>query len=114
MWQYLTWAALAVAGAAGGWFASAWVHQRKLDGLRVQLKVLRQTMQANADQARRQVGQLQAELASRPPAVRPVEDVLADGYRRRSAVADRGVPLDDGFAQTVVVHDHFPKTILMR
>jgi hypothetical protein len=114
MWQYLTWAALAAAGAAVGWFASAWVHQRKLEALRVQLKVLRQTLQANADQARRQVGQLQAELASRPPLVRPIDDALVDGFRRKPAAADRFVVLEDGFPQTAVIHDSFPKTMLMR
>ena len=114
MWQTLTWAALAVAGAAGGWFASAWLHQRKLDVLRVQLKVLRQTMQANSDQARRQIGQLQAELASRPPASRSVDDALVDGIRRRPAAPDRYVVMEDGFPQTAVIHDEFPKTMLMR
>lgn len=54
----------------GGWLASAWFYRRKLQALQMQLKVVRKTAAVHADQARRQIGQLQAELAAR--ASRPV------------------------------------------
>jgi hypothetical protein len=123
MLQTLIWAGLAAAGLAVGWFASAWVHRRRIDFLQVQLKVLRQTMQANTEQARRQVGQLQAELAARPPAPAPARSEpahvpatpLAEGIRRRPAAPDRFVVLEDGFPQTAVVAgDAFAPTRLMR
>ena len=121
MLQTLIWTGLAAAGLALGWFASAWVHRRRIDFLQVQLKVLRQTMHANTDQARRQVGQLQAELAARPPAPprhepAPVSSTpLTEGIRRRPAAPDRYVVLEDGFPQTAVVAgDAFAPTRLMR
>ncbi len=117
MLQYMTWAALALAGLAAGWFASAWIHQRRIDFLQMQLKVLRQTMAANTDQARRQIGQLQADLAARPPAPRAAEpqpQPLADGMRRKPAAPDRYVVMEDGFPQTAVIGDAFAPTVLMR
>ena len=116
MMQTLIWASLAAGGLAAGWFASAWLHQRRIDFLQVQLRVMRQTMQANTDQARRQIGQLQAELAARPPA-RPVEQAatpLPDGIRRKPAAPDRYVVMEDGFPQTAVIGEAFPPTVLMR
>lgn len=114
MWQYFTCAVFGVAGVAAGWFASAWVLQRRIDVLQLQLKVLRQTLHANSDQARRQIGQLQAELASRPPAPQPAAEDRAVDIRRKPAAPDSGVAHEDGFAQTAVIGDHFPKTIFMR
>ncbi len=117
MLQSLIWASLAVAGLAAGWFISAWVHQRRIDFLQVQLKVMRQTMVANTDQARRQIGQLQAELATRPPAIRPPEAAdtpLPDGIRRKPAAPDRYVVMEDGFPQTAIIGEHFPPTMMMR
>lgn len=114
MLQYLTWAGLALAGLAVGWYASAWLHQRRINFLQVQLRVMRQTAQAHTDQARRQIGQLQAELASRPPAPDVVQTPLPDGIRRRPATPDRYVVMDDGFPQTAVIGDAFPPTVLMR
>jgi len=107
-----------IAGAtllACGWFASAWVYQRKIDVLGLQLRVMRQTATAHADQARRQIGQLQAELATRPAPVRPDPDLSTDPPpRRRPAAPDRFVVLEDGFAQTAIVADGFAPTQLMR
>jgi hypothetical protein len=51
-----------------GWLASAWMHQRRIEVLRLQLRQAKQTAADHAAQARKQIGQLQAELASRPPA----------------------------------------------
>ncbi|MBL8362314.1 MAG: hypothetical protein JNN18_17625 [Rubrivivax sp.] len=58
-------AALALLGC--GWLASAWLHQRQIEVLRLQLRQAKQTAADHATQARKQIGQLQAELASRPP-----------------------------------------------
>lgn len=117
MLQYVFWASLAVAGLAIGWFAGAWVHQRRIDFLQIQMKVMRQTMAAHTDQARRQIGQLQAELATRPPAIRApevAETPLPDGIRRKPAAPDRYGVMDDGFPQTAIIGEHFPPTVLMR
>lgn len=124
MLQYVIWTCLALAGGVTGWFASAWLHQRRIEALQVQLRVMRQTMSAHSDQARRQIGQLQAELAQRPPAPVPetaVEQVrekiapLMDGMRRRPAAPDRFVVMEDGFPQTAVVGgDGFAPTQLIR
>ena len=117
MLQYLTWAGVAVALLTAGWTASAWVYQRKLNFLQMQLKVMRQTAVAHTDQARRQIGQLQTELARRPPApsadLAP-ETTLVDGIRRRAAAPDRFVVLEDGFAQTAVIGEAFAPTQMMR
>jgi hypothetical protein len=115
MLQFLLWAAAAVALLALGWWASARHHQRKIDFLQVQLKVTRQTAQAHGDQARRQIGQLQADLASRPPAPQPrvaPEDVPADTSRRKLAVPDRFERHDDGFPHTAVIGPGFAPTEL--
>ena len=117
MMQYLTWAGLALGGLVVGWYASAWLHQRRIDFLQVQLKVVRQTAQANTDQARRQIGQLQAELAARPAPARPPEAAhtpLPEGIRRKPSPRDRYGVMDDGFPQTAVIGEVFPPTVLMR
>lgn len=124
MLQSVIWVCMALAGGVCGWFASAWLHQRRIAALQVQLRVMRQTMTAHGDQARRQIGQLQAELAQRPPAPVPetaVEQVrgqiapLMDGMRRRSAAPDRFVMHEDGFPATAVVGgDGFAPTQIIR
>jgi hypothetical protein len=113
MLQYLMWAGVAAVCLAAGWWASARHHQRKIDLLQLQLKVVRQTAQAHTDQARRQIGQLQAELATRPPAPQPlVPPPAADTPRRRVAAPDRFERHDDGFPQTAVIGAAFAPTQL--
>ena len=112
MLEYLIWAAAAVALPAVGWWASARHHQRKIDLLLQQLKVTRQTAQAHTDQARRQIGQLQAELATRPPAPLPREAPATEAPRRKVAAPDRFERHDDGFPQTAVIGDAFAPTQL--
>lgn len=124
MLQYMIWVCMALGGGVAGWFAAAWLHQRRIAALQVQLRVMRQTMAAHGDQARRQIGQLQAELAQRPPAPVPesaVEQVrgqiapLMDGMRRRAAVPDRFVMHEDGFPATAVIGgDGFAPTQISR
>ncbi len=112
MLQYLMWANAAVALLAMGWWASARHHQRKIDLLEVQLKVTRQTAQAHTEQARRQIGKLQAELAARPPAPQ-AGDAPASAPRRKVAARDRFEHHDDGFAQAAVIGDAFKPTQLL-
>jgi hypothetical protein len=123
MLQYVLWASLALAGGVAGWLVSAWLHQRRIQALQVQIRVVRQTLTAHGDQARRQIGQLQAELAQRPPVPLPettVESVrekiapIVEGIRRRPAAPDRYVMMEDGFPQTAVVGgDDFAPTRLI-
>jgi len=112
MLQYLLWAGAGAALLAAGWWASARHHQRKIDFLQLQLKVTRQTAQAHTDQARRQIGQLQAELATRPPAPQPLVP-SAESPRRKVAAPDRFERHDDGFPQTAVIGAGFAPTELL-
>lgn len=111
MLQYLMWANAAAALLGVGWWASARYHQRKIDLLEVQLKVTRQTAQAHTEQARRQIGKLQADLATRPPAPQPRESA-ADTPRRKVAAPDRFERHEDGFPLTAVIGDGFKPTEL--
>ncbi len=61
-----------------GWLASAWLHQRKIEVLRLQLRQTKQTAADHATQARKQIAQLQAELASRPPGRARVDAAASD------------------------------------
>ncbi len=64
----LIWTAVALVMLACGWYASAWYHKRKIAALRDQMKAVRQLAAEHANQARRQIGQLQADLAARQAA----------------------------------------------
>ena len=129
----LLWIVPALALLAGGWFASAWFHQRKIDALSGQLKAVRQTAADHANQVRRQIGQLQAELAARPPAtaaqrearaaaVTPapapaptpasVAAAAAAAVAARRAAAEKLVP-DHGFASTAIANNGFATTEVM-
>ena len=129
----LLWIVPALALLAGGWFASAWFHQRKIDALSGQLKAVRQTATDHANQVRRQIGQLQAELAARPPAtaaqrearaaaVTPapapaptpasVAAAAAAAVAARRAAAEKLVP-DHGFASTAIANNGFATTEVM-
>lgn len=106
---YLGWTVAGLLMLACGWLASAWFHQRTISMLEVRLKVLRQTAATHADQARRQIGQLQADLAGRPPAALPgaaPEPVAAAPQRprRRAGVHhQKFARADDGFPHTALV-----------
>lgn len=111
---------------ACGWFADGWFQRRKIAVLHAQLKATRQTAAEHSDQARRQIGQLQAELAARPaataaPRVKPAAvpapisaDTAAAAAAVRRAAAERLVP-DHGFAQTAIgaAHHGFATTEVM-
>ena len=114
MLQYLIWAVAAPILFAAGWWASTRRLQRKVDLLQLQLKVVRETAQAHTAQARRQIGQLQADLATRPPAPQPAlpPEQPADTPRRRVAAPDRFERHDDGFPHTAVIGAGFAPTEL--
>lgn len=110
---------------AGGWFASAWFHQRKIAALQGQIKTVKQTAAEHANQARRQIAQLQAEIESRKAAVPPprrapapappAKTVVAEKNQpRRSFVADADLVAPAGFAHTTIVpRDGFASTEVM-
>jgi hypothetical protein len=94
MLQYFLWVSLTLAGGVAGWMACAWLYRQRIQVLQLQMRVMRQTMSANTDQARRQIGQLQA--GGGTPAVagagnrgrdRARED-RADGRRHPPAAVD--------------------------
>ena len=129
----LLWIVPAIVLLAGGWFASAWFHQRKIDALLGQVKAVRQTAAEHANQVRRQIGQLQAELAARPPATAAqrearaaasapapapvptpasVAAAAAAAVAARRAAAEALVP-DHGFAATAIAGNGFATTQVM-
>ncbi len=129
----LLWIVPALGLLAGGWFASAWFHQRKIAALHGQMKAVRQTAAEHANQVRRQIGQLQAELAARPPATAAqrearaaaaapapapaptpasVAAAAAAAVAARRAAADKLVP-DHGFAATAIAGHGFATTQVM-
>ncbi|MBK9685275.1 MAG: hypothetical protein IPO59_19035 [Betaproteobacteria bacterium] len=94
-----------------GWFAAAWRYKRQLGALQEQLQAVRRTAAEHAQQARRQMGQLQAELAARQPlpvAERELRDAAA------TDPAPSGARAEAGFASTVARSDGFPQTVLVR
>ena len=113
----LPWALLSLAGFAGTWLGCARFYQRKLDRLRQLQRAERQTAAEHFQQARRQIGQLQAELAKRPAALRPPETpepVEPTSDEVRAALIDRVMVLEDGFPKTMIGPQGFMPTQLMR
>ena len=117
---HLLWILPALALLACGWFASARFYQRKIDTLQGQVKAVRQTAAEHASQARRQIGQLQAELAARPPAsaaqraarAAPAATPAATTAEARRAALEKLVP-DHGFASTAIATHGFATTEVM-
>ena len=114
MMSIALWSVCAAALLACGWFASAWFHQRKIGALRQQVKAVRQTAAEHANQARRQIAQLQTEIESRkaalPPPRRTAEPAqpapaCAAGKAKpvTSFVEDADLVLPAGFAHTTFV-----------
>jgi len=112
----LLWLVPALALLPCGWFAAAWHYKRQLGVLQEQMEAVRRTAAEHAQQARRQIGLLQADLAARPPL--PV----AERDRRAAAASAAAAPApesalagsDTGFAATAILSDGFPQTVLMR
>jgi hypothetical protein len=109
-----TMAALALLLACG-WLASAWFYKRRIAALQQQVKAVRHAAAEHASQARRQIGQLQAELARRPPQHSAPEPARAEAApksapaaaaTRARLTADDHVPIvigRSGFAETQVM-----------
>jgi len=98
-----------------GWFAAAWYYKRKLRALQSQVQAVRQMAAEHAQQARWQIGQLQADLAARP--------ALAAAERDKRATAPAPTPAppprapepvqsasDRAFAPTAILNDGFAET----
>lgn len=119
MMPNLLWILPALALLPCGWFAGAWYYKRKIRALQGHLNAVRQTAAEHANQARRQVGQLQAELAARPPlhsAERAgrggtAASAAAAAEARRAAVEK--VVSDHGSAATAVHRSGFADTQVM-
>jgi len=108
----LLWILLALTALSCGWFASAWHFKRKIAAVQLQSKAVRQSAAEHANQARRQIAQLQAELAARPPGTR----VHAKPAVRREAtpdVTERFMLPEDGFAPTALGPHGFKITQVM-
>ena len=71
----------------GGWFACDWSNKRKFKALQDQIKAVRHTAQEHASQARQQIGQLQAELAARPPMIAALREQRAQAAAAAAAAA---------------------------
>ena len=125
MMSIALWSVCAAALLACGWFASAWFHQRKIGALRQQVKAVRQTAAEHANQARRQIAQLQTEIESRKAAVPPprrtpepakaAPTVISDKPRPVTTfVPDKELVAPAGFAHTTIVpRDGFATTEVM-
>lgn len=117
--EMLLWMIPALALAPGAWFVATRLQQRKIAALQAQVKAVKQTAAEHANQARKQVAQLQSELAARPPmpvAVREKREhaaaEAAKAAEARRALAEKLV-LDDGFKATAIAHRGFASTEVM-
>ncbi len=119
----LLWILPALVALASGWLVSAWFHKRKIDALQAHHKAARQTEAERASQVKRQIAQLQAELAARPPlrgaapAPAPAaggRDARADAAaaEARRALVDKLVP-DYDFGREAIASDGFASTEVM-
>lgn len=125
MMPILLWSLSAIALLACGWLASTWFHNRKIGALRQQVKAVRQTATEHANQARRQIAQLQTEIESRkaavpaprrmPDAVKAVPAVISDKPKAvKTFVPDKELLPPAGFAHTTIVpRDGFASTEVM-
>lgn len=112
----LPWIILSLVLLPCGWFAAAWFYQRRLHALQLQLQSARQTAAEHAQTARWQIGQLQAELAARPP-MPPEERERRAAAAMAAEVRDAGTGLPGpgvGYAETAMLHDGFPQTMVIR
>lgn len=116
----MLWIIPALALSPCAWFVATRLQQRKIAALQAQIKAVKQTAADHANQARKQVAQLQSELAARPPmpaAVREKRDhaaaEAAQAAEARRALAEKLVP-DDAFQATrIAPHHGFAKTEVM-
>jgi hypothetical protein len=120
MMPNLLWILPALALLTCGWLAGAWYYKRKIRALKGQINAVRQTAAEHANQARRQVGQLQAELAARPP-LHSAERAgragtaasAAAAVEARRAVVDKVVPDHNSAAPSIHRNGGFADTQVM-
>lgn len=94
----------AIALLACGWYANAWFYKRRIAELQQQLRAVKQMAAEHAQQAKRQVGQLQAELARRPAVPRPVpEPAPAPAAPAVAEPETQPRRPRDGFAPTMIL-----------
>lgn len=87
-WLLLMGAALALAGLS--WLMCAWWYRRQLSAVLQRLEKARAVAGQNATQAKRQIAQLQKELAERPAlsaVQREARDKAADAAARKQELA---------------------------
>ena len=111
----LLWILPALAFAPCAWFIATRIQQRKIAALLAQIKAVKQTAAEHANQARRQVAQLQSELAARPPMPAAVREQRAGAaaaaaaatstVESRRALAEQ-LLAEDGFKATTIVPNH--------
>lgn len=97
-WLLLIFTALALAGLT--WWGCAWWYGRKLAELQQRLDKTRQAAGEHVSAARRQIAQLNKELAERPPLSKSqhrARDEAADAAARKAALEKS---LDDAGATT--------------
>ena len=97
-----------------GWFAAAWYYKRKLRALQGQVQAIRQMATEHAQQARWQIGQLQAELAARPVVAAAERDKRAAPPAPTPAPAPEPVQSasERAFAPTAILNDGFAETLV--
>lgn len=94
------------------WWASHWWYGRQQAMLHERLERVRQTATQNAQQARRQIAQLQEEIARRPLPRRREPDARAEAEARKAALVDEIAAGDatlrdaNGFAATQPMLHH--------
>lgn len=117
----LLWIIPALALVPAAWFVATRLQQRKIAALQAQVKAVKQTAAEHANQARRQVAQLQSELAARPPMPAAEREKrasaaasAASAAEARRSLAEKLVP-DDGFKATAIAGGHhgFARTEVM-
>lgn len=103
----------ALCAAALSWWACHWWYGKQRALLDERLERVRQTAVQNAQQARRQIAQLQEELARRPlPRRREEPDPKAEAQARKAALVDQIAAGDatlhdtSGFAATQPMLHH--------
>ena len=117
----LLWILPALALAPGAWFVASRHYKRKLAALQAQIKVVKQTAAEHANQARKQVAQLQSELAARPPMPVALREKRAKAAadeakaaEARRALAEQQLDPDAGFKETAIAANRgFARTQVM-
>ena len=111
----LLWIIPALALAPCAWFVATRIQQRKIAALQAQIKAVKQTAAEHANQARRQVAQLQSELAACLPMPAAVREQRANAaataaaatstVESRRALAEQ-LLAEDGFKATTIIPNH--------